>query len=92
MAWYPAPWQRGLAGATVTLIILPLGLVGDVGVERRENVSGRASRMSVPDHVVVERAPWAIPADRPATRSALSEPDELAEEAALNRPTCGVGE
>src|SRR6266581_9692500 len=42
-------------------------LLGVNNVERQENVSGRASRMSVPPDAAVEHAPWSIPA--PAARN-----------------------
>jgi hypothetical protein len=55
------------------------------------NVSGRASSMSVAHHVAVGHPTWSIPAEQPATGSGLLEPDEFAEEPALNRPALRRG-
>jgi hypothetical protein len=40
------------------------GRLTEPGVERRENVSGRASRLSVAHDVLVEHPMWSIPAKR----------------------------
>ena len=47
--------------------------------------------MSVADHVVVEHRAWSIPAEQLATGSGLLEPNEFAEEPALNRPALRRG-
>jgi hypothetical protein len=82
--------QVATAAVAAGLLAMPHLQRHRTPVERRENVSGRASRLSVAHHVVVEHPTWSIPPKRPPTRSGLL-PDEFAEEPAINRPALRRG-